>query len=428
MIRIALKNIWSRRRTICWLFVELVMVTIVGWIVLNPVAVGVYDSLTPYGYDIDRLVAVELDAYPAGSEFHDPAMSDSLTMEQGFGMIADILRNDPRVESVAMITTHSAVPGERETNLSFFRSEADTAGLAHYTVNYAPGVRYFTTIGIKSCPGSPSPEELDNLTLGSDEMIVTRESAEQLVPDGQWIGREIGYGDDDRMKIVAVVENVRMEPHTCNNITMFRSTPLSVFSNSPGYMVRLRSGEDAVSFAHDADFVASLTVGNLFASKVNAVTELRDRQAVSTGMANTMTVGMAMMVFFLISVILGVTGVFWMQTGKRASEAGVMKAFGARPAYIRRLMITESVIITVLAWAVGCVIYFQYVYLQGFDDKRILHSPDSVPADWVSDFSAHFAIISGLMLVLMLVSVVAGTYIPARRISSVNPVDALHDE
>lgn len=411
-----------------WLFVELVLVTVVGWVVLNPVAVGLSDSFTSYGYPIDRLAVVELGEYLSGNEYYDPAQADSLSYENSFRAIADMLRNDPRVESVAMITSHSAIPGGQETNLNIFTSEADTFGLEHLTVDYPVGGRYFTTLGIKSCPGSPSPEELDNLTLGSGEMIVTRESAEQLVPDGQWIGREIGYGDDERMKIVAVVENVRMKPHMCHNIVMFRSTSLTANSDAPGYIVRLRGGEDAVAFAHDADFVASLTSGNFFVWKVDAVTELRDRDAISSGSANSMTVGMAMMVFFIISVILGVTGVFWMQTGKRAPEAGVMKAFGARPGYIRMLMIAESVIVAVIAWAVGCLIYFQYAYAQGFDDKRIVYSPHSVPVDWVSDFATHFAVISGVLLLLMLVSVIAGTYIPAKRISSVNPVDALHDE
>ena len=47
---------------------------------------------------------------------------------------------------------------------------------------------------------------------------------------------------------------------------------------------------------------------------------------------------------------------------------------------------------------------------------------------WWDDFTTHFAVISVLIYVIMLIIVMLGIYIPARRISRVNPVEALREE
>ena len=58
---LTLKSLWSRRKRNVWLFLELILVAILCWAVLDPVIVSIYDKSLPLGYDKDRLCLVTLD-------------------------------------------------------------------------------------------------------------------------------------------------------------------------------------------------------------------------------------------------------------------------------------------------------------------------------------------------------------------------------
>ena len=47
---------------------------------------------------------------------------------------------------------------------------------------------------------------------------------------------------------------------------------------------------------------------------------------------------------------------------------------------------------------------------------------------WVSHPVEHFFVISAIVYALILVCTLIGTYLPAREVSRVDPVDALRDE
>ena len=72
-----LKNLWNRRRANAWLFIELVIITILCWVMADRVAVSIADTSLPQGYDVDRLVIAEIRLLPAEADGHD-AVYDSV--------------------------------------------------------------------------------------------------------------------------------------------------------------------------------------------------------------------------------------------------------------------------------------------------------------------------------------------------------------
>lgn len=60
MFKLIIKNLWSRRGRNAWLLAELTIVTVLAWIILDPVIVQLYTLQRPAGYDIDRLVRVDV--------------------------------------------------------------------------------------------------------------------------------------------------------------------------------------------------------------------------------------------------------------------------------------------------------------------------------------------------------------------------------
>lgn len=72
-----IKNLWNNRRSIVWIFVELVIISVLTWIIADPVAVAISDASLPTGYDNDRLVIAEIAHLDPDAPGFDPAR-DSL--------------------------------------------------------------------------------------------------------------------------------------------------------------------------------------------------------------------------------------------------------------------------------------------------------------------------------------------------------------
>ena len=60
MWKLILKNLWSRRKRNGWLMAELVLVSVVTFIIIDPIVVLNHYLNQPKGYDADRLCIVEL--------------------------------------------------------------------------------------------------------------------------------------------------------------------------------------------------------------------------------------------------------------------------------------------------------------------------------------------------------------------------------
>ncbi len=73
-----LKSIFGKKSRMIPLLIEIVIVTVIGWIIIEPVAVNTTIAFTPAGYDYDRLVAATISSidpksakYDKNSEEHD---------------------------------------------------------------------------------------------------------------------------------------------------------------------------------------------------------------------------------------------------------------------------------------------------------------------------------------------------------------------
>ena len=58
MFKLIWKNLWARRRKNGWLLAELILVSIISWVVLDPVIVVTHDRNIPLGYDAERLCLI----------------------------------------------------------------------------------------------------------------------------------------------------------------------------------------------------------------------------------------------------------------------------------------------------------------------------------------------------------------------------------
>ena len=93
MIRLIMKNLWARRRKNGWLLAELILVSIVTWVIVDPLVVLTHDRNLPEGYRPDHLFLLQLASYPAGSEQFRAEENDTLARKANFERLLNKLKH-----------------------------------------------------------------------------------------------------------------------------------------------------------------------------------------------------------------------------------------------------------------------------------------------------------------------------------------------
>ena len=127
----------------------------------------------------------------------------------------------------------------------------------------------------------------------------------------------------------------------------------------------------------------------------------------------------------LVIAILGMLNTLTVSLLERTREIALMIAIGARPRDMRRLFMTEALMLSIfggvagviIAWSAGVGINF---FLNHFSRAR--------GVDYTFDVFYHSPLLMLFMIFLMALIGLLVSYVPARRASRINPIDALRHE
>ena len=423
MFKIILKNIWSRRRINGWLTAELILITVLAWIMLDPVVEMTYDLNQNKGYDADRLCALSV------------SVSNDTTLEAAnndqFRRIFDKIKRLPEVENIT-VTTFTFPESNGNSSRVFVTN--DSARILASVIYFLPNYNFFETFGIKSAEGYESIENLSKKTLSENQFIITKSLAERLFPGENAIGKILsGDDEEDRYEVVGVVEDVRPFSINRNANAVFSSTESmqGVMMYNFGMMVKVKEGINAKDFAYKFNQnISEFKDGRTYIDSASTYDILiENRNKVPMGEYKLKVI---MLCFFLINLIIGVIGNFWLQTRQRASEVAIMKSFGATRKNIVSLLIGEGTVLTIAGWIIGCIIYLQYALTHGlymgYQQNLFQSLSTDITPCWVNNFSEHFLIISLIVFAVMWIFVLIGITIPAVNISKTNTADALHND
>lgn len=434
MWKLIIKNLWSRRRKNGWLFAELVLVSVVTWVVIDPVIVTLYDKSLPLGYDADRLCLVELATRSRQSARYDSTATDSATVVNNFFRLVDRVKTRPEVERAAPILSFTYLNSEGNTNLYCM---VDTVKRLVGVTYFVPGHEFFETYGIRAAQGSGTAEELSAGAYGEKDLILTKNLMDEAFPGetahGQTLA-SVGFSDTTYYRVVGVVENVRnysfLRPFDMAFVPAPSITHRALSGEDCKILVRLKPGVDAERFV--ADFrtwmVKNMEAGNQFARAVYSYPSMQRDLEYERGFSNRVRLNLAIALFFGVSLCLGVIGTFWLQTRRRSEEAGILRSFGATPSYIMRMLLGEGTLLTTVAFLLGCFLYLQYALSEGLYNVELYNWMNVDTSYWVTNFPLHFGIVSAVVYVALLLIVWLGVAIPAYGISHTKPVDALRDE
>ena len=99
MIRLALKNLWARKRRNGWLMAELIVVSVILWHFADPVTVQTYVNMLPDGFDSENLYRISIQEYDPSSYRYREEAAENETRQENMWRIRDRVRNYPGVES-----------------------------------------------------------------------------------------------------------------------------------------------------------------------------------------------------------------------------------------------------------------------------------------------------------------------------------------
>ena len=293
------------------------------------------------------------------------------------------------------------IDGQDATATSFPRSKS-------YLVT--PG--FFKTLGIRLLEGQTFP---DNVSFTSPEQAVVNESlAKHFWPTGGAIGRRLGVkGADGKVKwreIIGVVADAEdpiafTEPTTrLQYYTTMTHTPWGWFQ------IAVR-GPNPGHFANDLRRAVADISPDMAARFVWTVQDMRDQFLHNVVVINGVLLAFALLGLALASV--GLYGIVSNNVSQRTAEFGIRLALGAHPSDVLRLVLRKSVLLTLIGLVLGTI----GSYVLGLALR---------PSLGLIIGRNNFILI-GTSVVILAVAVLA-TWFPARRATSINPLDALREE
>lgn len=121
----------------------------------------------------------------------------------------------------------------------------------------------------------------------------------------------------------------------------------------------------------------------------------------------------------LLAGAVGVSNIMLVTVRERTREIGIRRALGATPRIIVGQILTESVLLTLMAGTAGLMSGVGVLSLAG----KLLEHSDTV----IKDPQITFGVGIGALIILLIIGVLAG-FIPANRAMKIKPIEAIREE
>jgi predicted permease len=320
------------------------------------------------------------------------------------------MKSTPGVESAAAVN-FLPLGGSNASDAYLVEGEpeppSDQENLARYRV-CTP--EYFETMGIRVVKGRGFTEQDKK---GAPLVVIVNETfARKHWPNGDVIGKRIkSYGPIDKapwMEIVGVVQDVKHELNLAVTPDFYFPYAQDVWS---GMVVVARTKVDPASLAN------ALRQQVWAIDKDQAVFDVRTMKEVRSISVGMYSSGSVMLGIFaglaLLLASIGIYGVMAFAVSQRTQEIGIRMALGARALDVLKLVVKHGMKLALLGVAIGLVGSWALTRFM----KGLLFGV--APTDLLT---------FGLVSLCLLVAAFIACYLPARRATKVDPLEALRYE
>lgn len=415
MIKHLLKIIWNERSHNIGLWIELFLVSLFLWYITDYLYVTINEYNQPMGFDIENTYKVQLGILSdKNSEFikDEPLKADVERLKT----ILERIQQNSMIEAASISINSSPYIGGNSSQ----PLHRDTLNINSLRRMVTPD--FFRVFRYKSKNGST--DELVN-ALKKDELIISESIEKALFKDGESaVGKEISFEQSDSAQLYrvgAVSTNIRYDNLTDWNTYFAKQV-------EPGYFyffardyidvleicVRVNP-EENYDFKNRfrEQMTDQLRLGNYYLNTLQSIPE--NKKSYHLDDMNDLQVRFFIILFLLINIFLGITGIFWFRTQHRRGEIGVRIATGGTRKGILKMFFTEGLLLLTFAIIPSMLVF---AFIKNAD--ILVYS---------SAFTAgRYFIGFGLTYVLLALMIILGIWFPARKAIKVSPADALRDE
>jgi hypothetical protein len=457
-----LKNLWSHRRQNGWVFAEIILITVLSFYFIDHFVVTTYDRYfcRPAGeFEKEHLLVGQTgiahpQPLPKGGEPPEvennsvantsgngfPSLGEGLGVGQeglsSLYALRDQIRALPEVQHAGFA---GLIIGQGTYNISSYASETDsTRRCGAYMQGFLLHEQFFETQGLTPIEGSPSAKELSE-DCPLDGVVITRSLAQAIFDTDQVVGRHIVEWDFSdralqeqggpvivsRYTIAGVVEDFRLQQNDRYAYSIL--TPVIQENATPQMLIRLKPEADAEAFISQLTSPSALALrqaGNRFLVSLQTYKDWQSSWSGNRDYNLTNTLLGILLALFLLNVVLGTLGTFWLQLRKRTEDIGIMRSFGAKRRDIFKMIWSEAALLTLAACIVGQLIWFQFAINMELSDGLSM-SGTGRERNWVEIFWIHYLVICVIQYLILLAVVTLGILVPAWRACRKRPVEAL---
>ena len=425
------KTLWAHRKQNGFIFVEIAFIAFFTFYLLDELVVSVDSTYfnEPAGEFEKEHLVVGLTQRTVPLTEKDGTPDARYSPLYAF---REAVQAHPDVQSACLTEEFAGAYYDWYKNV--MTTEADTTRTTrYYAATFQVNEHFFETMGLKAVKGSPSAEELSKVTA-EDGIIITRSLARQLFGTDQVVGRRVintHYSNHihkipefvKHYTIAGVVEDVK--PIYNERYCYIAFFPKTTFmDNSPWMLIRLKPGVNAEQFVKNNGIVDN----NYHFQFLFTYKGYLDRFGQTSDADIIFPVLGSLGLVFILNVILGTLGTFWLQIRKRTEDIGIMRSFGAKRRNIFWMIWGEGALLTLFACNVGQLIWLQFAINGAYVKNGGMLPPGIGETDWVSTFWLHFLVICVIQYLLMLIIVTVGIIIPSLIAIYTKPVNALRYE
>jgi putative ABC transport system permease protein len=266
-----------------------------------------------------------------------------------------ILRSLPGVQAATVVNAVPLSGGGSSTSLYTEPSEQGQRGDVNYFQVDEQGVE---TFGVRIVEGRDldaavvkKPER--NSSTSPPEILVTRDAARELFPQGSALGKTVYTGTSDPITIVGIIDHMHGSWPGWDKVGNVALFPVISDESYARYMVRAKPGQRDAMMKLAEEALSKADNG-----RVILRTRTQEYIAASTYADDrAMAVYLAVVIALLLGIsALGIFGLAAFNVSTRTRQIGTRRAVGARRTDILQYFLAENWLITTVGVAVGCVL------------------------------------------------------------------------
>lgn len=408
------KNEW---RSNIWLVVELAVISIVLWYIIDYLFVtgSVYNQ--PRGFDISHCYRISTGQLTEQDPDYIPDR-DGEKLYEDYEELRRRIELRPEVEAASLSMNSTPYNGSN----SGVRYLVDSIFSAGYVICRRVSPEFPKVFRWKGMRGE-TPEELSEILKRGDVLVsdnLLHFSTDNPRPMTEYVGRKIvlDYDTAHPATVGASLIPVRYNDYMQGqmNRTVVSGIPRSYFGVGGEFSVRVKGNMDEGFIeALMADADTQLRAGNLFITNVESFDDVREahQHSTETQIRNMIFI----MAFLLINIFLGLLGTFWFRTRQRSRDIAIRLVSGATKGDIFRLLISEGLVLLTIATPVALLadLNIAHAELNQYYEGEYL--------EW-----GRLLICGGATYLLIALMIALGISIPAWRAMKIDPAVALRDE